>query len=192
MSITVTYDKGRAKFDKEATHFGYIKGTAQWAKILQPGEYGSYEVDLYPDEETLEHFKSIAGPICDESKEAIEGLGKKVSGIADFIKDKDGKEYIKFKLPAEKYDGTPQKPVVVDAGGTTQPDWDQLIGNGSIVKLKYWMSPYYMASSKAVGVSLKFNAIQVIKLEEYAGGDTGFGDESGDQGFDTGTKQEDF
>jgi hypothetical protein len=73
-----------------------------------------------------------------------------------------------------------------DAGGNKVEEWDKLVGNGSLVKVKFQARPYYMNSTKMVGTSLKFYAMQVINLVQYsAGGDSGFGDEtSADSGFD--------
>ena len=81
-----------------------------------------------------------------------------------------------------------------DAGGNSMPDWDSLVGNGSLVKVKYRIAPYYMGSTKMVGISYKFYAVQVITLEEYSGGgESGFGDETSDGGSNaTDTDGEDF
>lgn len=47
-----TFNKGKVKFEKEASEaqFGYIKGEAKWAELLQVGMYGTYGIKLYGDE----------------------------------------------------------------------------------------------------------------------------------------------
>lgn len=161
-------------------HFGYVKGTSKWAKILEVGEYGSYEVDLYPDEEVLNEHIELFEKLRGDGLAEVEAAGKKVAGIADVFKtDDEGKRYLKLKLKELDFEGNPQKPNVFDVGGNDVTDtWTDLIGNGSLVKVKYMAKPYYMASTKMVGISLRMYAIQVIKLEEYVGGDSGFNDET--------------
>ena len=158
--------------------FGYVKGTAKWAKVLEVGQFGSYSVDLYG--EYLDEIKDIAGQLQRDAEIVVKEAGKKYQ-LADLVKENDdGEEYVQFKLPENKYDGTPNKITIYDAFGNKQDDWDKLIGNGSTVKIKYMMKPYYMNSTKMVGVSYKFYAVQVIDLKEYQGKDEGFGDESAD------------
>jgi len=181
-------DKGRVKFEEVENVFGYVKGTTQWAQILDLDLYGNYSVNLYGDD-VVEMKEEIESIISDASKE-VEKIGKKYEGhnVAKALKmDDDGKEYIAFKLPPENWKKETQSVVMYDAGGNKIDDWDKLVGNGSTVKIKYMISPYYMASSKTVGVSFKFYAMQVIDLVEYTGkADSGFSDEtSGDAPFDT-------
>ena len=123
----------------------------------------------------------------DQGAAEVEAAGKKYA-LADVIKEDEetGKKYIQFKLPPENFKGEAQAPKVFDKHGNEDTDWDKLIGNGSTVKVKYMAKPYYMNSTKMVGVSYKFYAVQIINLEEYSGGgESGFGDETGDAPFDT-------
>lgn len=169
------------------SQYGYLKGTAKWAKVLEPDDYGKFSVNVYPDQDDLAKYTEMFESIAESAKEEVEGKEKKVSGIADVIKEDDeGNQFFSFKLPAEGYNGTANKIDMYDAGGTKVEDWDKLVGNGSLVKIKFQARPYYMNSTKMVGTSLKFYAMQVINLVQYsAGGDSGFGDEtSADSGFD--------
>ena len=71
------------------------------------------------------------------------------------------------------------KPKVFDAKG--QPITKPLpLGNGSTIKVAFEPSPYFVAATKVVGVSLRGFDIQVIDLVEYGAG-TGsvFGAEEG-------------
>lgn len=166
--------------------FGYLKGNTMWAKILEAGEYGNYEVNIYPDEDTLNEFIDEMTALRGDAEAEVKEQGKPIQGLAEVFKeDNEGKRFIQFKLPETRGDGTANTIDIYDVTGTKVTDsWDKLIGNGSVVKVKYMAKPYYMASTKMVGISYKFYAVQVIKLEEYAGGSSGFGDESsGDEPF---------
>ena len=188
--MEIRNDKGQIKFvnvvdgeEKPAGEFGYLRGPCKWAKVLEADQYGNFAVDVYASEEDREEFAKLVESISEEAKTLVEGLKKKVAGIADSVKeDGDGKQYIQFKR--KEYKGPPK---IYDKFGNEASDWDKLVGNGSDVKIAYFLSPYYMASTKMVGVSCKFYAIQVIDLVEYEGvtaSNTGFGDESGnDSGF---------
>lgn len=179
-----TMTKGKVTFTEAASEgaFGYLKGEAKWAELLAVGMYGTYGIKLYGDavvemKEELEAMQNSAAAELDE-------LGKKYVKADLFKEDEDGTQYLGFKLKETKFDGTPNKISMYDAGGALVEDWDKLVGNGSIVKVKYRIAPYYMASTKMVGISYNFYAVQVIELKEYSGGkgESGFGDETSDTG----------
>jgi hypothetical protein len=172
--------------------FGYVKGITKWAKILEPDQYGKYSVNMYLDDDTLEEQVNTFNKVVTSAMDEVVEAGKKVAGKAEFLKeDDDGKKFLSFKLDETKYDGSPNKIEMYNAFGQKVDDWDKLVGNGSTVKIKYMAKPYYMASTKMVGVSLKFYAMQVIDLVEYSGGgDAGFGDETGDAPFDSDTSSD--
>ena len=164
-------------------HFGYLKGIAQWAKVLEAGDYGNFEINLYPSGDSLNEHIKLFETIREDANKEVEAAGKQVNGLADVYKeDKEGNRFFSFKLPETDYEGRPNKIKIYDVSGTDVTDtWDKLIGNGSTVKIRYMSKPYYMASTKMVGMSYRFYAVQVIDLKEYAGGgDSGFGDETGE------------
>jgi len=188
--MEITVQKGKVVFGKDAAKFGYIKGTAKWAHILQPNQYDNYAIDLYgPEvEEHIERFEEL----LEEAKAGVEDLGKKVALAADpyRVNEETGEKYLQFKLPKVDYEGKPNKVKIFDVYGKEVTDsWDKLIGNGSVVKIKYRAKPYYTPATKTVGISYRFYAIQVIDLVEYSAGESGFGDESAP--FDT-EESEDF
>jgi len=186
-------EKGKVQFEREETVWGYIRGKAQWAKVLEPGEYGSFEVDLYVEDDVMEDYKSKAEGVAQVAHDGMLEVGKKGTKQDEFHKEKDGKEYLKFKLPAENWKGEPNKVDIYDKHGDKQPEWDKLIGNGSEVIIKYKISPYYMASSKVAGASVRFYAMQVVNLVEYqSGGESGFGDTTGGQADTPSNESEDF
>ena len=161
--------------------FGYIKGKCEWAKVLEVDDYGNYSIDLYPDEEALEHFKLHVAPVLEDATNEVEAKGKPIGEVVPVCKEKDGKEYIQFKLKETDWQGEPQSIEIYDKWGNKAEDWSKLIGNGSTVKIKYRAAPYYMSSTKNVGLSYRFYAVQIIDLVEYSGkGDSGFGNEDGD------------
>jgi hypothetical protein len=170
------------------SHFGKVKGTAKWCKILEPDQYDNYAVDVYGD---FGHVVEEAQAIAEKAKELVEAAGKKVNGVADVTKEsKEGEEYVQFKRKGSKADGTPNTPPkIYNAAGSHVEGWNKLVGNGSTVGVAYILTPYYMASTKMVGVSLQFYALQVIDLVEYSGGggnSSPFDNESGeDVPFDT-------
>lgn len=172
--------KGRVSFvsknedgsTNQFSHFGKIKGVAKWCKVLEPDQYDNYAVDIYGD---ISHIQAEAKAIAEKAKELVEASGKKVAGIAESVKeDNEGVQYVQFKRKGSKQDGTPNaKPKIYNAQGLHVEDWDKLIGNGSKLGVAYYLAPYYMASTKMVGVSLKFYAIQIIDLVAYKSGGGG-------------------
>jgi hypothetical protein len=176
-----TFKAGKVKFEEAGSEaaFGYVKGSAKWAKVTAVDDFGNYSVSMYGDEvvEMREELEAMRDSAFDE----VVAGGKKAEK-ADVVKvDNDGNEFIGFKLPEMDFEGNPNKIKFYDAGGSELKDFNELVGNGSLVKIKYRIAPYYMASTKKVGVSFKFYAMQLIKHVEYTGGgDSGFGDESGD------------
>lgn len=182
--------KGRAKFEGLDPIFGYVKGTAKWAQVLKADEYGNYSISLYGKD--VEELEEELSSYLDEAYEAVVAAGKKAVKADIFKVDQDGEKFIGFKLPETKYDGEPNSIKIYDVTGKLVEDWDKLIGNGSKVKIKYMVKPYYMPSTKMVGLSFRFYALQVLDLVEYSGGgDSGFTDESSSSApFDT--DNEDF
>lgn len=186
--MSATLNKGKIKFDKEENVWGYIKGKANWAKVVEPGEYEgnkNWEIDIYPNEEDMAEYIELAQGVANVAGEGATEFGKKSNVQDEFVKqDKDGKDYLKFKLEYLGYDGTVQQPDRYDKNGNKNNDSEVLVGNGSIVKVKYRLKPYYMPSTKVAGTSVRFFAFQVIDLVEYSSGgtDSGFGDESGQSG----------
>ncbi len=105
-----------------------FQGTAYYAKVVgkpQPGY----------DKTQLEWSTDVA--INDATRKSLIKLG-----VGDYIKNKgdkhaSGGDYLSFKRPAVKKDGTPGKPIrIVDNKGKP---WDNtvLIGNGSVVNVNF-------------------------------------------------------
>ena len=104
-------------------------------------------------------------PEVDENLEETGGIVFKFKEDAKWVRKSDGKEW----------DMTPK---VVNA---KNKPWDNSIeiGNGSIIKVAYEVSPY---TKPCCGVSIKLRGVQVINLVEYGGGRDSefFSEEEGD------------
>ncbi len=150
MALTVEFNKGRALFNNEGNKWGYVKGVAKWAKVLEPGQFGHFSIDLYGD--NIEDLVTELEALRDEAYDAVVEGGKKAIKADVYKEDDEGKKFIQFKLPETDYEGAPNKVAIYDVSGKKVDDWDSLIGNGSEVKVKFLAKPYYMGSTKMVGI----------------------------------------
>lgn len=133
-----------------------VSGTASYAKILGnpvPGYQNGpaeWTVDLILDKDGIKQYK--------ESK-----------GDPFYVKtNKDtGAQYLRFKRHAKKKDGTDGKPILV-VGPDGQP-WDQskLIGNGSILNVRFGLNEVPSQGTKRLKPSVI--AIQVWEHSPYEG-----------------------
>lgn len=173
-------------------------GKAMWVKVDKPDyEYdpkGKYEANLVLDMEDEATAKFIASmeklrdAAVAEAREGLSEVKAKKLMVRDvYHESDDGNFYLKTKSYAVDFEGNPQTIPVFNIKGV-EYEKVPLIGNGSVIKLQLWVSPYHMASDNSVGLSYKLKKVQVINLEEYAGAD-GFTDESG-SGFEDSTDEE--
>ena len=76
------------------------------------------------------------------------------------------------------------KPAFFDAKGLAMDECPNVYG-GSVLRVNFSPAPYYAASSKQAGVSLRINAVQIVELVTGGGGSaTGFGFAEEADGFD--------
>lgn len=171
-----------------------IQGNALWAKVFEPDTKfdpnGTYSIQVtIPEEEAAgicEYLDKVVQERFDEEVKAKPKMKNSLSTKAGYEPhyDKDGNETglveFRFKLKAkvQTRDGSlyDQKPIVVDAKRNPM-DSNNLIGNGSTVKVAFEPIPYVMASTKQVGVSLRLKGVQVIELVEYGNGGASMFDE---------------
>lgn len=185
------------------------KGRAEWAKVVTPDfkfdKAGIYSTDLYlkADDPEVQEMCAKLDDLVEEAKnEAIEENPKRKPLTApayEICTDDDGNETgeIKFKFKLKAQGKTKegkiynQRPAVVDSKGNPILKFDEdgdvtndgfRIGNGSVVKIAFEPRKYFMASSKTAGVSLRLRALQVVKLEAFAGGGNYFEEE--DEGYE--------
>ena len=174
------------------------KGKALWCKVTEPdykfNAKGILSTDLVcdPSDPSVEAFVKTLEELRDtallETKETL-GAKAKMTKPRDVYKDEydqDGNETgnIIFKFALKNVDDKEppkNKVMVVDAKRQIIKDVP-LVGNGSIIRCVAYANPYYMATTKEVGISLLWSKMQIIELNEYAGGG---GDEFDDEdGFE--------
>lgn len=182
-------------------------GEIKYAHITKPNTKfkadGEYSCDLLldPDSEAVQTLKETLEAAAADARaqfieEAENGRVKKAIESASLYipiqddVDKDGNETGKLLLKVKnaasgtsKKDGTKfeRRIKVFDAKGKLV-DKPLRIGRGTTAKVAFIIAPFYNAASKNVGVTLWFEAIQVINLVEFGGGnasDFGFGEEQG-------------
>ena len=133
-----------------------IRGKAHWCKILGAPVNG-YKSKLEKNKEWTFDLE------VDENGQAQ----LREQGFGERLKDKGDHVTFKFKRKAYKADGTASKPIkVVDAQGNDWPE-DKLIGNGSILNVKYNVRAW----QDGEGVSADVLAVQVWEYVPYEGGE---------------------
>ena len=110
--------------------------------------------------------------------------GKKFMEADLFDENEDGTITLKMKAKARITTREGQtvdtKIPLFDAKNT--PIFDK-IGGGSTIRVNFQPIPYYMASTKMMGISYRIKAVQVIDLQLFSGGGDaskyGFAEEDG-------------
>lgn len=183
-------------------------GAVEYAKVFEPqtkiGDQTidpTYSVTIYLDDKDSEIIKQldeqmkIAEDMATEQASKVKGRKPKLPTCHDenfgAEVDEDGNEtgryFIKAKAKAEGITKAGKrwkfKPPVFDATNTPFPEKDPpLIGNGSVCRLAITAYPY--AAPIGYGVSIRLEALQVLKLVEYNGRSGGsFGFEVEDDGY---------
>jgi hypothetical protein len=137
------------------------QGKAEWARILGSATQNEFEeAPLW----------SIDLRVEDEEKTRLEGLGLKPKTKDDHV--------FNFKQKLLRKDGTENSgPNVVDVSKQPWPE-DNLVGNGSLVKVAFNTYEHKMTSQYGLGKGLQ--AVQVLEHVAYGGsGGVGeFADES--------------
>lgn len=130
-----------------------LQGTALWAKVIgdpQPGYDKSkreWSIDVVIDEKTKARLEA-------------EGLGPKIKT------NKEGEDYIAFKRPEFRKDGSPSKTIEI-VGPDTKPWTGGKIGNGSVVKVSYLINETTYQGKKHLKPGLL--KMQVVKHVPYEG-----------------------
>jgi len=170
----------------------YVRGTGNWTSIVDTDDYDAWTTNLSGDE--VDELSTELSEYLNEAVKFAKEEGKQIDNIADnFYKTaQDGTKYIKFKRA--KYDEDTEGPKIFNITGediTGQVKKDP--GGGSTLRVRAMIKPYYMASTKTVGLSFKMLAVQIINNKEYVGA-SGFGDESTGETppFEVETASEDY
>lgn len=188
------------------------KGKANWCKFKEPdtkynakGEFSTNLICDLSDPSVQEYIKKLEKIVDIAYNETIETLGPvKSNGIrkapvyTEELNDNGvptGNGIFKYKLKDledRKERGDSTEIIVVDAKKNKLGKDAPLVGNGSVIRLVSYANPYYMASTKTLGISHIWSKMQIIDLVEYGGGGDDFDDEdgfendqvSGDNSFD--------
>ena len=181
-------------------------GTSLWCKIKEPDYHynakGILSTTLVCDPELpqvqafIEKLEALRDEAFLETKETLgaKGKGLKAKDVYTEHLTADGEEtgLIEFKFQLKDVDDKDTLIKVVDSKKQVIRNIP-LIGNGSVVRCIAYANPYYMASTKDVGISMIWEQMQLLKLEEWASGadfDDDIDDEYGEgyvlngEGFD--------
>lgn len=166
-------------------------GSAMWCKVVEPdyryNPEGIYEVSLVLSKDKATPLITQLTNIVDTAtKEAKEGKGdmklapNKVKTVTnnEVYKDEydaEGNETgnVVFKFSLKDVDKLPEgknKIAVFNAEGKPIANVP-LVGNGSTIRVRGFANPYYMASTNAIGIALKWEALQIIDLVSFSGGE---------------------
>lgn len=171
------------------------KGYAQYPYLLEPdtkfNPEGDYKVNLAMDDnESTKKLITKLDQILDNFYEENEDVakaqakGRKVMKADIFEYDSEGRVVLKFKQKAviTKKDGSKFEVKIPQFDAKGKP-MKANIGRDSVIKVNFSIKPYYMPTTKTVGLSLRPVAVQVIDLKEFANGGSaeayGFGEEEG-------------
>ncbi len=174
------------------------RGTAKFPWLNNPNTKfaadGVYTVNLLVPEDEAQSLMEQLDEMAEETyQKAVEELKekKKVAEIKKIQKvepysretDEDGNETgnieFKFKMPAKVTSKKTGKtitlaPKLFDAKGKPVKN-TVIIYGGSIIKVNFSPSLYFMPATKQCGVSLRLNAVQVLDLVSRGGKATDYG-----------------
>lgn len=179
-------------FSVKGVRFTSPRGEALWCKVTEPDyQYNakgvlSTKLVCDPNDPAVKKYIEKLEDLRDKAyDETVETLGKvKSKGVQkkevfedDLDADGEPTGNIVFKFQMKDVDDKKpgQDKIKVVDGDVKLMKKVPLVGNGSIIKCGAFANPYYMASSKMVGISLIWETMQLIKLVEFGGsGVTGF------------------
>lgn len=181
------------------------KGFAQYPRLKDPDTKfnpdGVFSVTMrfegMTDElkKLIEKLEAIQDKAFDEAVSEANAMNKKKITKADlYLEDEEGHIYLKFKQNAviKKKDGSTATVKIAHFDSKGKPI-DVNVGRDSVIRLSFTAAPYFMQSTKQVGLSLRPVAVQVIKLNEFGGSsaeDYGFSAE--EEGYEACTTEEHF
>lgn len=151
--------------------FAHVKTTEKFkdAQSGQVKDTGKFSIMLKLEDKDKEAFLEQAQAEWDKFYDTIDEAKKKKMKIDPVLGLKEYKdvEYIKFSLTKELKckDGSvwDRHIAVLDSQRHSILNDIEDIGNGSIVRVAYELRPYFMSVTN-FGVSVQFNAVQVIEM----------------------------
>jgi hypothetical protein len=167
------------------------RGTTAWFQLLEEDDYEKIGGKFFPD--NPDKINAVVQDLLAEAQAQCDEAGLTVTQVDPQKKDDDGNIYYKVDRKAVKANGDPADIKFKDITGKKDLELEEELGNGSVVNIKYYARPYYMAAMVTagvevparIGVSLSPTAIQIIDHKIYTGGDDGFDNEMDDE-FDGG------
>lgn len=151
-----------------------LKGEGQWNSLVEADDYDKWSTNFYGQD--VEDLEEELQAYLDEAVEFAKAQGKEVKGVADIYKEYEGKRYIQFKQ--KKYDDDTEPPKYYDIyGNEIEGKNRKEVGGGSTLKIKAMIKPYYLSTTKTIGLTYRLLAFQVIENKVYSGVG-GFEDES--------------
>ena len=173
------------------------RGTALWCNNVEPQRKFNPAGDLTtslvldPNDVEVKDFIKILEDLRDVAyNQTVESLGPakgkqvKKRDVYQEDTDRDGNAtdniLVKLKLSnvdIKREEGKQHTITTVDAK-KNPIKYPPKIGNGSVIRCAGFANPYYMASTKEVGISMIWSKVQIIDLVEIGGGDS-FGTEDG-------------
>jgi len=173
------------------------KGKALWCGNIEPqrkfNEKGDLMTNLVldPNEpevkefiKTLEDLRDTAFEETTNNLGLVKGKQVKKRDVAQPDIDQNGNDtgmiVIKMKLKDvdEKKELGRQYQIDTFDAKKNKLENPPRVGNGSTIRCAGYANPYYMASTKEVGISLIWQKLQIIELIEIGGFDS-FGEEEG-------------
>jgi hypothetical protein len=194
-----------AKRDRLTTPVGQLK----WAYLSEPNtrwkDEGVFSVclTLPEDHPFLKQLDELAEAGTAEVKKTLKKRDAEAAEyLAPYNKEYDsednetGRVEIKFSTAAyytDKKTGSKVslKPKVFDAGGKLVR-FVPAVGNGSEGAVNFSYAPFYMPATKKLGLKCYLNAVQIVKLVEYAADASQFGFGKTEGGFDASDVEERF
>lgn len=157
------------------------KGFAQYPHLKEPdmkfNPEGVFSVTMrfegMTDElkKLIEKLEAIQDKAFDEAVSEANAMNKKKIHKSDlYFEDEEGNVYLKFKQNAviKKKDGSTVNAKIAHFDSKGKPI-DVNVGRDSVIRLSFTAAPYFMQSTKQVGLSLRPVAVQVIKFNEFGG-----------------------
>lgn len=152
------------------------KGTAMWAYLDKPEEFNGtvvgYTITLVPSKEDADKLINQLEEVLEEAKQDERFKGRKWAAepLMGYKEDADGNIVFKFKQKVSYVDKMGQTHKlgvrIFDSIGNPIDPKKTIIGNGSIVRVAFAPVPFNV-NKNINGLSLKLQAVQVLKLEEY-------------------------
>lgn len=172
----VRTERGTLLFCRTTVPDTKYKASGEYTATIKLTDADSLELRQQIDalhEAQYEHAKAELLAMKDKAA-AKRKLDKLTKGALPYTEDLDketgeptGSFLFKFKMAAEFKDRKTgetrfMRPIIFNTAGRKAPD-STVINNGSVGKISGSISPYYIDGTGAAGVSLKMEAIQVIK-----------------------------